>query len=103
MTLRYTPEAIQDLKEIQAYIAGVLQNPAAAARMIRRIMHECGQLAALPFSGVSLEKKTGFPTDLQLLVCGNYLALYRVAGDTVSIARVLDGRQDYLRILLREE
>jgi len=37
---------------------------------------------------------------VRMLVCDHYLALYRVDTDTISVARIINARQDYMRILL---
>lgn len=99
MKLQYTPAAIGDLQEAKEYIGKVLHNPRAAARITKQILDTCGQLKNYPQLGLSLEAKTGVPTDLRYLLCEKYLAFYRVEEDTILIARILDGRQDYLRIL----
>lgn len=51
--------------------------------------------------GVSVAAKTGFETDLRMLICKNQIAIYRIDTDTdtVFIARIINGRQDYMRIL----
>lgn len=50
----------------------------------------------------SAKAATGYKTDLRFLVCGNYIAIYRVEGNIGSVARVFNGRQDYLRLLFRD-
>ena len=39
-----------------------------------------------------------------MLICKNWIAVYRIddSSDTVSISRIIDGRQDYMRILFSE-
>ena len=37
------------------------------------------------------------------LVCGDYLAFYRVDGDTVYVDRILYGRRDYMALLFGDE
>ena len=96
MKLRYTPEAIRDLTGIKQYIADTLSNPNAAKTIVQKIMRGCSQLKRFPMSGFSLEAKTGQDTDLRVLVCENYLALYRLEDGFVSVARVVNGRQDYI-------
>lgn len=103
MILRYTPEAIHDLQALRDYIGKTLRNPKAAARITQRILNDCGQLKHHPMLGISLEAKTGIPSDLRCLICEKWLAFYRVEGDSVSVARILDGRQDYLQILFGKE
>ena len=97
--VRLTPEAINDLLELKAYIADKLQNPLAAEGTVSRIMQSIRILQQHAEAGPSVEATTGYKTDLRFLVCGNYIAIYRIDGKTVSIARAFNGRQDYLRIL----
>ena len=96
MKLRYTPEAIQNLREIQNYIRKTLKNPQAAARIGKMILDSCSQLKKYPMSGLSLEEKTGYGTDLRMLVCENYLAIYKIGENEISVTRIIDGRQDYI-------
>ena len=104
MKLRYTPEAISDLREIQRYIKSTLHNPTAALRISKAILATCSSLEEFPKMGVSIVSKTGFETDLRMLVCEKWVVVYRIeaAQGVISIARVLDGRQDYMRLLLHE-
>ena len=98
MNIRYTPEALRDLLEMKEYIRVTLQNPKAADRITKEILDSCGQLKQFPEMGMSLDARTGANTGLRCLRCGKRIAFYRIDGDTVSVARILDGRQDYLRI-----
>ncbi len=101
MKLKYTPEAISDLQEIKRYIKTTLHNPAAANRISKAILDTCSALKRFPEMGISVEAKTDFETDLRMLVCENQIALYRIDMDTstVSIARIVNARQDYIRLL----
>ena len=100
MRLRYTPEAISDLQGIRKYIKVTLRNSQAAARIPKMILDHCAGLKEFPESGVSLAALTGYETDLRMLVCGHFLALYRIDRDAVSVARIINARQDYMRTLL---
>ena len=100
MNLKYTPEAIADLRNLQRYISEILQNSIAADHVVRRILDECAQLKAFPQMGLSVQEKTGYATDLRMQICGNYLAVYRIDGTDILIARIVSARQDYMRILL---
>ena len=104
MKLHYTPEAISDIQEIKRYIQHTLHNPTAAARISKAILDICSSLKTFPKMGMSVQSKTGFETDLRMLPCENWIAVYRVDpdSDVVSIARIIDGRQDYMRILFGE-
>lgn len=103
MKLRYTPEAISDLQNIKSYIGTNLRNPGAANRITKMILDQCASLKRFPRAGVGLSALTGYETDVRMLVCENYLALYRIDAETVSVARIINARQDYMRILFRGE
>lgn len=97
--LHYSPEALSDLDEIWEYIFEDLQNPAAAQNTVAGILDTIEKLQHFSEMGPPLSSVTEVETDYRFLVCGNYLAFYRVKGEDVSIDRVLYGRRDYLRIL----
>ena len=78
MKLRYTPESLCDLQEIKRYIKSELHNPTAASRITKAILNGCAQLKQFP------------------------IALYRIETENVSVGRIINARQDYIRILLRE-
>lgn len=101
MNLNYTPEAISDLQEIKRYIKNTLRNPTAAMRISKAILAACSSLKSFPRTGISIETKTGFETDLRILVCENWIAVYRIEDEsgTISVARIVDARQDYMHIL----
>lgn len=99
MTVRYTPEAIRDLQALRGYIGKNLSNPKAAGRIVKLILDTCSQLKNHPLLGASVEAKTGHFTGLRFVICEKWLAFYRMDEDIISVARILDGRQDYLHIL----
>ena len=103
MRIRYTPEAIRDLQEMRRYISKTLHNPKAADRIAKAILDTCSALKQQPQMGASLEAKIGQSTDLRYLICEKRIAFYRVEDEVISIARIIDGRQDYLHILFGEE
>lgn len=49
--------------------------------------------------GRPISDEDGRDTGLRLLVVKHYVALYRIDGEFVSVARILHAKQDYLRIL----
>ena len=102
MKLRYTPEALRDLQEIKRYIKSELHNPTAASRITKAILDGCAQLKQFPEMGVSIGAKTGYETDLRMLVVESYIALYRIETEVVSVGRIINARQDYIHILFGE-
>ena len=97
--LHITPAAANDLAEIKAYISLELYHPQAAQRIVKSITHYLRHLQQNPHLGFSVSAKIGRVNDLRALLSGNYFLFYRVKGETIQVARVLDGRQDYLRVL----
>ena len=97
--LLITPAAASDLAEIKAYISLELHNPQAAQRIVKSITHDLRHLQQNPHLGFSVSAKTARETDLRALLSGNYFLFYRVEIEAVQVARILDGRQDYLRVL----
>ena len=67
------------------------------------ILKNLKSLGRFPEQGPSVEALTGFKTDLRILLCDKHIALYRIENGTVLISRIVDARQDYLRILFGED
>lgn len=97
--LHLSPQAQNDLIEINDYITHDLENPEAARRTVRRITKELRILQTFAFAGTSLSSIADIHGDYRFLTSGNYLAFYRVRGTDVYIDRILYGRSDYLRTL----
>ena len=79
-------QASADLDDIWLHVA--LDNPAAADRLIDRIVARCGRLADHPNLGPA---RPEIAPDAPALVVGDYLALYRAKGADVEIVRVVHG------------
>ena len=98
MKLRYTPAAIRDLEEIEAYIHDALQNPDAAANTIAGIAEDCAHLKEQPRLGPELRQKLQRDVEGRCWISGKCIIIYEI-GDAISILRILDTRTDYIRIL----
>ena len=99
MKLRYTPAALADVEEAAAYIIENFASPDAAARMKANVLKCCAALKEQPFLGPSCNALGGPDSQLRYLVCGRHIAFYEVDEQTVSVYRILDSCQDYLRII----
>ena len=97
--LKITPAAASDLAEINAYISTQLHNPQAARRIVKIIAHDLRLLLQNTHLGFSVSAKIGRETNLRALLSGNYFLFYRIENEAIQVSRVLDGRQDYLRVL----
>jgi toxin ParE1/3/4 len=83
-----TARADEDLIEIWTYIAR--DNLDAADRVLDAIEARWLQLARYPRSGMA---RDDIAPGIRHLVMGQYLTLYRVAGEGVEIIRILHGRR----------
>jgi len=88
-----------DLEQIGDYIENTLMNPISALNTVNSIQDSIDNLSTFPFLGAQLSSIVDVDTDYRFLVCGKYLAFYRVVGNTVCIDRVLYGKRDYISIL----
>ena len=95
----FSPEAVDDLKEIKQYIKDELCNEQAAKNTVAKILKKIKLLSDFPESGSSLSAIVGFDTDYRYLICDNYIAFYRIEDKNVLIVRVLYGRRNYMQIL----
>ena len=98
-----SPEAARDLSQIKQYISTELKNRSAANRIVGSILKDLRSLGRYPEQGPSIEALAGFQTELRMLLCGKHIALYKSENETVFVARVLDARQDYLRVLFGDD
>ena len=93
-------DAIQDLADTKTYISRELKNPMAAKRVVSGIAKRIRILETYPEAGPSVAALTGEDTDIRLLSCDKHIAMYRIDGNTIHVARIVNARQDYLRLVL---
>ena len=96
--LIYTPKALDDLKEIKAYVTKQFDEGKAKA-CVKEITSTAKQLGLFPGEGPCLEKLIEYPTDYQYLVVKPNYVFYRVEGDTVRVIRILNEKQGFLQLL----
>ena len=96
----YSPEALNDLNQILSYISEELKNHVAAQNTVDNILDSIEKLSEFPEIGTSLNAIVDIESDYRFLVCGNYLAFYRLVESEVKIDRILFSSRDYIRILL---
>lgn len=97
--ISYSPEALNDLDDIWAYISNELKNPNAAQNTINSILDNIEILREFSGIGALLSSVTDIESDYRFLVCGNYLAFYRTTNKDVYIDRILYGKRNYISIL----
>ncbi|MTI84836.1 MAG: type II toxin-antitoxin system RelE/ParE family toxin [Firmicutes bacterium] len=103
LKLRFNPVAKQDLLDIKDYIANELDNPTSANKVVSEVIESYRKLKEFPKLGPELTSKIDVPTDYRYLISGNHIIFYKIEDVYVSIYRILDTRQDYIKILFGEE
>ena len=97
--LHYSPEAQNDLSEIMKYITLELASPTSALNTVDSIVKKLRRLEQFAEAGARLSSIIVAETDYRYLVCGNYLAFYRIEGNNIYVDRVIYCRRDYIGIL----
>ena len=97
--INFSPTAINDLKEIKSYITDDLCSEKAAVNIIKKIMMRIRQLEDFPEIGAHLSSIVRIETPYRFIICGKYIAFYKLDGDEVHIIRVLYGRRNYIQTL----
>lgn len=101
--LHFSPEAQNDLLEIQAYIEQQLLNPSAAIATVNKIINSLRVLQTYTQVGTPLESVVNVETDYRFIVSGNYASFYRVRGSEIYIDRILYTRRNFMRILFPDD
>lgn len=97
--IQFTDKAIKDMEEIENYITLELCNEQAAKNVLKNIVDKIKRLSSFPLMGASLSSVININTDYRYLVCGNYLAFYRVVDTNIYIDRILYGQRNYMQAL----
>ena len=96
--LTWTEPALDDLDALAGFIA--LDNPAAANRLVRKVVESVERLEAFPHSG---KKPRELPGALyREIVVPPCRIFYRVSGETIYIVHAMREEQQVDRFLLDE-
>ena len=98
----FSPEAIKDLEETKTYITEELCNEQAAVKIVSKILKDIRMLSEFPESAPLLSSIVDFDTNYRFLVCGNYIAFYRLGENEVRVVRILYARRNFMQILFGE-
>ena len=99
MELYYTPKARNYLLQIKESIIEKFDDEDLAKKILRKMTETVRQLITFPYLGQELSGITGIYTDYRCLFCEKNYVFYRIEADRVCVIRVLNERQDYMRIL----
>ena len=98
-----TPDAIDNMAELRAYIADILMAPDAALRHIRLIRREIATLRELPARIAPVDEEPWHSRGIRFLIVKNFYVYYRIdeATETVYILNVVYNKRNQLRILAK--
>ncbi|MCF7983970.1 MAG: type II toxin-antitoxin system RelE/ParE family toxin [Thiohalocapsa sp.] len=91
MNVRYSPEAVGDLRRLREFIE--VKNPRAAQEAAATILKGIAQLKQFPLLGTKVERAPN-PEAVRDLVLGNYLARYLVHETEVYVLRIWHHREN---------
>lgn len=91
MNVRYSPEAVQDLRRLRAFIE--VKHPRAAQKAASTILEGIKQLKSFPMLGTKVLRAPN-PEIVRDLAIGDYLVRYLVREREVYVLRVWHQRDD---------
>ena len=99
MELFYTPEARDDLLHIKESIIEKFNDENLAGKVLERITKTLRNLVKFPYLGQELSEMTGIYTEYRYLFCEKNYVFYRIEKERICVVRILNEKQDYMRIL----
>lgn len=100
----YSPEAMDDLKEIYAYIAFTLLVPETAEKQVNRIRKEVRSLGFMPSRYSLVDWEPWKSMGMHKVPVDNFVVYYTVNDDsrTVTVIRIFYGGRDVANIVNTE-
>ena len=104
-TLHYTPEAIDDLRDIYSYIAYHLQEKRTAQDQVSRIQAEIKKIKKMPEQCQRVPWEPWHSIGMRFLPVDHYVVYYEIDQDNkvVHIDRVFYGGRDVEGMVRKEE
>ena len=102
-TVRYAPEALDDLKEIYAYIAFVCGAPGTAEKLVKRIRDRVRSLDVLPSRYAAVDWEPWKSMGMRKAPVDRFVIFYTVddSDNRVVVIRIFYGGRDIRAILGR--
>ena len=91
--------AQRELEEI-ALVHMELVGVESARKITNRIYGALDHLRSHPNMGVMCIDKILHSEGYRMLICGHFLCVYRLLGETVFVYHIVDGRANYTRLLV---
>ena len=95
-TVRYTPQALDDLRDIYSYLAFSRREPAIAQKLVVRLRKAARSLDTLPARHPIVDWEPWQSMGMHRFPVDNFLLFYLVDADrrTVTLVRIVYGGRD---------
>ena len=90
--------AQREIEEI-ALLHMELVGPNSARKITNHIYNTLELLRTSPNTGIDCKDKPLRLEGYRMLICGNYLCIYRLIGNTVFVYHIVDGRMNYPKLM----
>lgn len=103
MTIRYSPSARDDLRQLKAYLTAQF-GVSVATKSVAEIVSDISILKRHRSLARPLSDKVGRDTPYLYLLCGKYsIAILSKDANLYSVVRILDGRTDYMKTVFNSD
>lgn len=99
MKLNYSPKSREDLQNIKVSIIAEFDDIGLAGRVLKAIAVAARDLEVFPYKGASISQVSDVQTDYRYLFCKKNYIIYRIEKEQIYIIRILNEKQNYMRIL----
>lgn len=100
MTVIYAPEAIRDLQKVKESVVEKFADTKLADDVVSDITKNIRNLEMFPKMGTQVTLSNGVEIGYRYLFCRHNYVFYKIEQDTVHISRVLNEKQEFMRILM---
>lgn len=102
MTIRYSPAARNDLRQLKSYLTAEFSS-AVASKSVAKVVSDISSLKRHRHLARPLSAKIGRDTDHLYLLSGKYsITILSESKNVLSVIRILDGRTDYIKTIFGE-
>lgn len=100
-TLKFLPEANKDIFDISRYVGVELCNPAAADKLVDKIISETEKLTEMPYMYGIYEPLFPLSFKYRKFIVKNYTIFYFIdeSEKTVNIAHVVYAKRNFLNVI----
>lgn len=99
MKVIFSAKADHDLADLFKYINDTLRNDIAAHNIVEKLLRLSQKLSTFPEMGASLKTVDSRLDGYRYLIADNYILIYKIADEEVSIVRILYAKSNYVQLL----